>query len=182
MVADRDECPRLDGRVDRAAGVREDQAAHAEATEHPHAEDDVRRRQPLVEVRTALHHGDGHVAEAPEDERARMADRGRGGPPRDVAVRQLDRLRDRVGKPAEAAPEHHADPRPQLGAGGDRGNRGVERLAQTDPSAARASIISTMRCTASCGSSVRCRSSRSAADTSPSASISSRTHSSISAQ
>ena len=52
----------------------------------------------LVQVRAPLHDGDRHAGERPEDERARMAERGRDGPAGDLAVGDLDRILDRVGE------------------------------------------------------------------------------------
>src|SRR5206468_7043753 len=91
------------------------------------AEDDIRRRETLVDVRAAAHHGDPGAAEAPDDERARMTERGRDGPARDLAVRDLDCFLDRVGEAAEPRAEDDADARLDSGTSGDRFGRTVER-------------------------------------------------------
>ena len=112
MVGDGDERPGLERGVDRTAGVGEDEARDPEPSEDPDAEHDLRGRQTLVQVRAAPHHGDRDAAERPEDERARVAHGGRHGPARDLGVRDLDGILDRVGEPAEAAAEDDADARP----------------------------------------------------------------------
>ena len=155
MVADRDEAPGLDRRVDRAAGVRQHEAPDAETAEHANAEDDGRRRMPLVEVGATLHHGDGNVVQQSHDERPGVADRGGARPARDVVVGDLDRFPDGVGEGPEAAAEHDPDHRLELDARADRADRLAEEVVQTVPSWRRDGIFVTIRSTASCGSSVR---------------------------
>ena len=77
-------------------------------------------------MRAAAHDGHGHAAERPEDERAGVAD-GRGHrPARDVLVRDLDRVLERVRESAQAAAEHDTDRGRRLCTGADRCDRGVE--------------------------------------------------------
>ena len=154
MVGDGDQPPGRHGRVDRAARVRQHEAADPEAPEDARPEDDALRRMPLVEVRPALHHGDADAAEAPEHEHAGVPERGRHGPARNVLVGDLDRVLDRVRESAETRAEHHADLR---GLGRARPDRldGRVVLAHVDPSSRRSLIIRTTESTASAGSSVR---------------------------
>ena len=181
VIRDGDEPAGRHRRVDRAAGVRQDEAPHSEPSQDPDAEDDAVGRMTLVEVRPTLEHRDRCPAEAADDEHARVADRRRERPAGDLLVRDLDRLLDRVGERSQPAPEHDADRRLHT-APCPHDLDGVVELAQVDPSCPRCSIIVTIHSTASAGSSVRRRSARSSAETSPSASISPRTQSSISSQ
>ncbi len=169
-------------RIDRAAGVREHEAADPEPAEDAHAEDDLRRRMPLVQVRAALHHRHRGAAEVTEDERAAVTDRRRPRPARDLAVRDLDRFLDGVREAPEPAPEHDPDGRLHVGLRPDRCEGLPEVVAQVEPSSRREPITATIRSTASAGSSVRYSRSRSPGETYPSASISSRSHSTISSQ
>ena len=136
----------------------------------------------LVEVRATFHDDDRCVAEAAEDERAGVPRGGGGRPAGDVRVADLDRLGDGVREPSETAAEDDPDRGSKLGTARDRSDRGVQGLAQADPSSARESIISTILSTACAGSSVTCSRSRSDGEMSPSPSISPRTQSSISPQ
>ena len=86
------------------------------------------------QMRPSLHHCDRSTAERPEDERARVSDRRRRGPARNLGVRNLHGTLDRVGEPAEAAAEDDADPRPDGASRLQRRYRLAE-LAQADPSA-----------------------------------------------
>ena len=181
MVGEHDERPRPKRSVDRATGVREHEACDPEPSEDAHAEDDLRRGNALVQMGTALHHCDRDPAEPPENERARMPDGRRRRPARNLAVRKLDDVLDRVREPAEAAAEHHADLRAQRASGSDRTERVVD-VVQAVPSARRLPSIDVTHVTASSGSSVKRSSSRSPGETSPSASISARIQSSISTQ
>ena len=104
------------------------------------------------------------------------------GHPGNLAVRDLDGILDRVGEAAEAASERDAHLRSQLGPRRDRVDGRVELRTHADPSFRRSPTIAVIRSTASRGSSVTMRRSRSWGETSPSASISSRTQSSISSQ
>src|SRR5687768_17359124 len=137
---------------------------------------------PLVEVGTALQHRDGHAAESSEDERPRVTDRGRDGPAGDFAVRDLDRVLDRVREAAETAAEDDTHLRAKRHPTRDRLDRLVELRAHAEPSCRRSATIATIRSTASSRSSVTISRSKSWGETSPSTSISSRTHSSISSQ
>ena len=80
VVGDRDEAARHDGRVERAAGVREHEPAHPEPAEHAHAEDDLRRRDAPRRGGRGLSSRDGHAAEL-RHQRPRVPDRGRAGRP-----------------------------------------------------------------------------------------------------
>ncbi len=92
VIGDDDELPGLEVVVDRPDRVREHERAHAEQPEHADPEDDLCRRESLVQMRPAAHHGHGHAAERPDDEHAGVPD-GRGHrPARDVLVRDLDRV------------------------------------------------------------------------------------------
>ena len=110
-----------------------------------------------------------------------MPDRRGDGPAGELAVRELDGIVHGIGEPAEPAAEHDADLRAKRAPGPDRGDRVVE-VAQAVPSARRASSIEVTHATASSGSSVSRRRSRSPGETSPSTSISARIQSSISPQ
>ena len=181
MVGDGDEPPGLERGVDRTAGIGEDEALDPEPPEDPDAEHDLRGRHTLVQVRTAPHHGDRDAAERPEDERARVAHGSRHGPARDLGVRDLVGVLDRVGEPAEAAAEDDTDARPGAALRLERGNRLVE-LAQAEPSARRWASIDVTISTASSGSSVSRSRSRSPGETSPPTSIRPRIQSSSSRQ
>ena len=97
--------------VDPARGVRHDERANPEATEHPHAERNPIGGDALVEMCTPAHDRDRHAAERPEHQRSRMSHRSRDGPARNVLVRDLDARVELVGEPAETAAEHDADER-----------------------------------------------------------------------
>ena len=183
MVGDRDEASRLDRGVDRAAGIRQRRGFAPRAARGRGR----RRRRWRAEAPRTGARGPSSRRPCTSPKRPRTSVPAwptavEAGQPGISPYGISTGVGDRVGEPAEPAAEHDADRGPKPGAGRDRVDRGVERLAQADPSAARASIISTTRCTASSGSSVRCSSSRSDGDTSPSASISPRTQSSISPQ
>ena len=129
---DERELPRPEPVVDRADGVREHERPHAEQAEHADAEDDLRRGQSLVEMGAAAHDRDRHAAEGADDERAGVADCRGHRPARDVLVRDLDRVVERVREPAETAPEHDADRGRDVRAGTDGRDRSVE-LVLHDP-------------------------------------------------
>ena len=77
MIGDGDEGAGDDLGVERAAGVREDEAADPEAAEHANTEDDLRRLVTLVEMRAPLEHGHRDTAERAHHERPCVPDGGR---------------------------------------------------------------------------------------------------------
>jgi hypothetical protein len=105
-------------------------------------------------MRAALHHRDRDTVEPADDQRAGVADGGRARPPRDVGVRDLGRLGNRVRERAETAAEDDPDRRLERDPCADRRNRLAEEVAQTVPSSRREGILVTIRSTASPGSSV----------------------------
>ena len=134
---------RADGSIAPQAFVRT-RLRHPEAAEDADAEDDDGGRMALVEVRATLH----------DDDRARRRSGPRtsvpacpaaveGGQPGISAYADLDRVGDGVREASEAAAEHDPDRGSKLGTARDRSDRGVQGLAQADPSSARASILST---------------------------------------
>ena len=78
----------------------------------------------------------GTPGERPEHERARVPERRRDGPARDLAVRDLDRILDPVGEPAEAGAEDDGGPGHERRPLADRGDGVVDHA---EPSATRAS-------------------------------------------
>jgi len=111
VVRDEDELAGLELGVDASRRVRHDERADAERAEHAHAEHDAIRADPLVEMRPPAHDHDGNTVERPEDERARMPDRGRDRPAGDVGVRDLHAILELVRETTEPAAEDDTDER-----------------------------------------------------------------------
>ena len=140
MIGDEDEQPRPVRLVDPARGVRDDERAHAEPAEHADAEDRPVGVDPFVEVRPPAQDRHGDAVHVAEHEHARMADRRRDGPARDLGVRDLDPVLDLVGEPAEPAAQDHADPRLEVGLLADPLDGLVEQAGgHAEPSASRCS-------------------------------------------
>ena len=111
MVRDEDELAGPVPGIDPTRGVRHDERANPEATEHPHAERNPIGSDALVEVQAPAHDGDGHAAERPEHERPGVSHRSRDGPAGNVLIRELDTCVELVREPAESAAEHDAHER-----------------------------------------------------------------------
>ena len=107
-------CPGRKSALIAARGVRHHERSDPEPPEHAHAEHHAIGADSLVEVRPAAHHHDRHAVERPEHQHARVADRRRDRPAGDLRVRDLDRVLELVGEPAEPAPEDDADARLEL--------------------------------------------------------------------
>jgi hypothetical protein len=137
VIGEEHEHARPEALLDRPGRIGDDERSHSQPSEHPHPEHRLVGADPLVEVRAALEDRDRHVVDLPEDEHARVPHRGRDRPAGDLAVRDLDPVPELVREAAEAAPEHHADPRLELRHLPDPQNRLVEHYAE--PSATRPS-------------------------------------------
>ena len=137
MIRDEDELPRAEVGIDPAGGVRHDERADAEPAEHAHSEHHAIGADPFVQVRASAHDGDGDAGNRPEYEHARVPDRRRDRPARDLGVRDLHPRLDLVGEPAEPAAEHDAHPGREVGLLPDPLDGVVDR--QTEPSATRLS-------------------------------------------
>jgi hypothetical protein len=111
----------------------------AEPGEHADPEDDLRGRMAFVEVRPPAQDPERRPRQPAADEPARVADRSRDGPARDLGVGQHDGLVQVVREPAEAAAEDDGDAGPQLGGRADDGRRLGEALGHAVPSASRRS-------------------------------------------
>jgi hypothetical protein len=123
--------------VDPARGVRHDQRANPEPTEHAHAERNPIGGDALVEVRTPAHDRDRHAGERPEHQRPGVPHRSRDGPTGNVLVRELDTCVELVREPAESASEDDTHERLEGRLLSDPRDRVVQ--AHVEPSATRLS-------------------------------------------
>ena len=133
----RTSCPGRYLGIDAARGVRDDERADPEPTEHAHAERHAIRADALVEMRTPAHDRERHASERAEHQRARMPDRRRDRPAGNLGIRDLDRLGELVGQSAQPAAEDHPDARRELRPLPDSADGVVE--THTEPSATRLS-------------------------------------------
>ena len=111
MVGDHHQRARAVVRVHAAGGVGEHDDPRAQLPEQQDRLDHEPRVVALVQVEPALEHHDLDAGEAPEQEPADMARRGRLGPARHLVERDRHRVLDGVREPAEPRSQHDADAR-----------------------------------------------------------------------
>ncbi len=137
MVGDEDEQPGPVRLVDATRRVRDDERLHPEPSEDADAEHGTVGADSLVEMCSTAHEHDRNAVELAEHEYARVSDGRRDRPAGYLAVRDLDTVVERVGEPAQPAPEDDSDSRLELGLRPDPSDGSLD--AHVEPSATRAS-------------------------------------------